>query len=246
MLIAQMSDLHAFNDAASVAAAERALSYLARLRPDVLIISGDLAEVPTEENYGLVEALLDRAPCAVFMIPGNADDRATMRRVFRGNAYWPKSGPMNFTVDLKGKIRLIGFDVIVEGESFGHATAEGLAWLDAALSRPPLLPILVMMHQHPFKIGIGPLDDAMCRNSEELAKVTAHHCDRIAAIVCGHGHRPVFTTLANTPAIMCPSLSTANLLMLDGYAEPEITDPPGFLVHHFNDGRLNTHVVSLG
>jgi 3',5'-cyclic AMP phosphodiesterase CpdA len=210
-----------------------------------LIFSGDLVDGPTEENYRLVKSLLANLSFPVFIIPGNADNRTAMRTVFSEHDYWPQTGPMNFAIELNGKVRLIGFDVTVEGEIFGIATAEALQWLDAEFARQPHLPTLVMMHQHPFKTGIGPLDDLMCRNGEDLADLAGRSQGRISTIVCGHGHRTIFTTIRNMPAIMCPSLSTANPLALGGHEVPEVTDAPGLLVHHFHESGINSHVISL-
>ncbi|CAN5381078.1 phosphodiesterase [soil metagenome] len=245
MLIAQISDIHADDEAASLAAMRRALSYLSDLRPDALILSGDLAETPTEYNYRLVRTMLAGTSFPVFMIPGNADRRAAMCAAFPGHDYWPKSGPMHFAAVLAAKVRVIGFDITVEGQSFGDATAEALDWLGTALQRQPDLPALIVMHQHPFATGIGALDRHMCRNSEGLADLIGRSGARIAAILCGHGHRAVFTRLGRTPAMMCPSLCPANRLHLDGYGEPDITDAPGLLIHHLHEDRMNSHLVSL-
>lgn len=245
MLIAQISDLHAESQASSIEAMRRARSYLFRLQPQVLIFSGDLVESPTEANYRLVSRLLADLPFPVFMIPGNADNRSAMRDAFSGHDYWPRTGPMNFAVDLVSTTRLIGFDVTVDGESFGLATTESLGWLETVCARQPQLPALIMMHQHPFETGIVPLDKVMCRNSEGFGDLVSRFAGRIGAIVCGHGHRTIFTTFRNAPAVMCPSLAAANPLLLDGHEEVEVTDGPGLLVHHFHENRINSHGISL-
>jgi 3',5'-cyclic AMP phosphodiesterase CpdA len=222
-----------------------AMSYLSRLRVDALIVSGDLVESPTEASYRLVRSWLARSGSPVFMIPGNADDRTAMRAVFSTHDYWPAAGPMNFAVVLDDAVHLIGFDVTVAGEAHGHATRDGLRWLAAECDREPRLPIVLMMHQHPFRIGIAPLDEAMCRNAEGLADVVERFRDRFGIVLCGHGHRAVFTTVRTVPAAMCPSLAPGNPLLLDGRGEPGGVDPPGLLIHHVHADGINSHVISL-
>ena len=245
MLIAQISDLHAADDAASRATMDRAMSYLGRLRVDALIVSGDLVESPTEAGYRLVRSWLAGSALPVFMIPGNADDRTAMRAVFSTHGYWPVDGPMNFAVVLNDEVRLVGFDVTVAGKAHGHATRDGLRWLAAECDRKPRLPIVLMMHQHPFRIGIAPLDEAMCRNGEGLADVVERFRDRFGIVLCGHGHRAVFTTIRTVRAAMCPSLAPGNPLLLDGHDGPGGVDPPGLLVHHVRADGINSHVISL-
>ena len=245
MLIAQISDIHATAGAPSLAAIRRAVSVMSRLRVDAAIVSGDLVETPSEDNYRLVRSELAHLSCPVFVIPGNVDDRSAMRAVFDDHRYWPAAGPMDFTVEVNDRVRLIGFDVTVPGEAFGHATEAGLRWLAAECARAPRLPIILMMHQHPFATGIAPLDAAMCRNGEGLADVVEGVRERFALVVCGHGHRPVFTTFRSVPAVMCPSLAPANPLMLAGYGTPGLADPPGFLVHDLHRTGVNSHAISL-
>jgi hypothetical protein len=54
----------------------------------------------------------------------------------------------------------------------------------------------------------------------------------------------MFTRFAGRPATIAPSIARANRLRLDG-KESAISDPPGLLVHHFDDGRLVSHVVMM-
>ena len=88
-LIAQISDIHAKPGAASLKALDRALDFLATVRPDALIVSGDLANKPHEQGYALVRDALARVACPVLMVPGNADRREAMRAGFP-DAPWPK------------------------------------------------------------------------------------------------------------------------------------------------------------
>lgn len=243
MLLAQISDIHAEQGSESIEALRRALDWLEKIRPAALIVSGDLANPPHERGYAMVAEALARVPWPIFIVPGNVDDHEGLRRAFPDHDYWHASGPMRYSVDL-GEVRLLGFDVTVAGEDHGDARP-GLPWLSAELASGSRTPALIVTHQHLFDTGIARKDINKCRNSEAVADLVAGAPDPVIGFTCGHVHRAMFTRFAGRPATMCPSLTRANRLRIGG-GEPEITDPPGLLVHDVSEGRILTHVVSLG
>jgi Icc protein len=243
MLVAQISDIHARPEGPSLEALRRAIRWLAGRRPDALVVSGDLAGKSHFDGYGLVQDALAGVGCPVFMIPGNVDDRAAMRAAFPGHDYWPGNGPMNFVRTING-MRIIGFDVTVPGESYGDA-GPVVDWLHAELEAggPPAM---IFMHQNAFRTGIPELDRNMCRNAEQLADAIAGEESAVLAVCCGHGHRAISARLGHVPAMMCPSLTRANPVLIAGRGEPEVTDPPGLMLHQLTEYGLVSHVVSLG
>lgn len=244
MLIAQVSDIHARADTPSLGVLERAMAWLAGRRPDALVVSGDLAGKAHRDGYAMVKGALASARCPVFMIPGNVDDRDALREAFPEHDYWPGSGPMNFVRGL-GHLRIIGLDVTVPGQSYGDA-GPVVDWLheQLAIAGPP---VLIFMHQHAFRTGIPQMDRNMCRNAEQLADAIEGEERSVLAVCCGHGHRAIFARIGDVPAIMCPSLTSANPLQIAGRdEEPEVTDPPGLMLHELTADGLVSHVVSLG
>src|SRR6266508_6045763 len=51
-------------------------------RPDAVLISGDLADNAAEAEYEVVRQLVTRIDAPTYVLPGNHDDRDTMRRCF--------------------------------------------------------------------------------------------------------------------------------------------------------------------
>ncbi|MHB1110782.1 MAG: metallophosphoesterase [Devosia sp.] len=243
VLIAQISDIHARPEGASLDALKRAVDWLRDRRPDALVVSGDVAGKSQREGYGLVRDALAKVNYPVFMIPGNVDDRATMRAAFPEHDYWPASGAMNFARTIGG-MRIIGLDVTVPGESHGDAGPVA-DWLHAQLDAggPPAM---IFMHQNAFRTGIPELDRNMCRNAEQLVDAIAGEEGSVLAISCGHGHRAIYARLGQVPAMMCPSLTKASPVLIAAREEPEVTDPPGLMLHQLTESGLVSHVVSLG
>jgi 3',5'-cyclic-AMP phosphodiesterase len=243
MIIAQLSDIHADGSSERFDRLDRVLRWLRPMRPDAIIVSGDLAEHDHRRCYKALHDRLDATGASFYVVPGNVDEHGDMRREFGQRFGWPEEA---WTLNCSGRVgdslRVIGLDVTVAGAHHGDATPV-LEWLAVELNAggPPAL---IFQHQHPFKCGIEGKDHNMCRNAESLARVISEAHDPVVGLTCGHVHRPMFTRFAGRPATMCPSVTRANRLRLDG-KEPEISDPPGLLLHHFDDDRLVSHVVMV-
>jgi 3',5'-cyclic-AMP phosphodiesterase len=239
-LVAQISDIHAKPGGKSLDALARALDWLSVAKPNALILSGDIANPPWAGGYPLVRDRLSTVKCPILMVPGNKDDRRALRTAFP-DAGWPDDGPLNIARTI-GDIRVVGLDVTVPGEKYGDA-APVIDWLRGQLSGGE--PVLLFMHQHPFRTGFARVDNAPCRNAEALEQAILEAPARVMLLSAGHGHRTVFTQFAGVPAMMCPSLAKANLLEFDGDAAP-LVDPPGFALHIIENGRAMSHVIPLG
>lgn len=242
MIVAQISDIHADGSDRPLERLDRVLGWLKPLQPDAIIVSGDLVEFEHERSYVEVRDRIEAVGAPFYVVPGNVDNHREMRVAFGRRFGWPDEGHLNCVARVGSNLRVIGLDVTVAGAHHGNAVPV-LEWLAAELNRggPPAL---IFQHQHPFLCGIGGKDRNICHGGEELARVIDEAHDPVVALTCGHVHRPMFTRFGGRPAMMCPSVARANRLRLDG-KDPEISDPPGLLLHHFGDGRLVSHVVMV-
>lgn len=244
MIIAQISDIHAEGSAEALDRLDSVLGWLTPLRPDALIVSGDLAEAEHEQSYRRVRLRLESLAVPYFVVPGNVDDHGALQRAFGDRFGWTNERPLNVS-GLIGtdELRVIGLDVTVAGAHHGDVRPV-LDWLAHELdSGGP--PALIFQHQHPFLCGIDGKDRNICHGGEDLARVIGQARDPVVALTCGHVHRPMFTRFADRPATISPSVARANRLRLDG-REAAISDPPGLLIHHFTAGRLVSHVAMVG
>src|SRR5471030_1156007 len=101
VLIAQISDLHikppgslAYGRVDTAAALERCVVALNEFRPkpDFVVISGDLADTPTIEEYDYLKRLLAPLQLPFAGIPGNHDSQQLMRSAFPRAPYAFASG----------------------------------------------------------------------------------------------------------------------------------------------------------
>ena len=105
--IAQISDLHikppgslAYGRVDTAKALERCVAALNEFTPspDFIVISGDLADTPTAEEYQYLKRLLAPLKLPFAGIPGNHDSRELMRAAFP-SAYAFASGPLNQRIE---------------------------------------------------------------------------------------------------------------------------------------------------
>ena len=208
--------------------------------PGAVLISGDLAEHGAAHEYERVHELVGRLEAPLYVLPGNHDDRAALRRHF--GLPGSDAEPVQYAVEL-GPLRLVVFDSTRPGEDPGELDAERLAWLEAALAAAPDVPTLLALHHPPLLTGI-PAFDAIglpAADRRALGDVVQAH-PQVRGIVAGHVHRTVYAELGGRSVLAAPS--TYVQARLDFGAE-EIRfsdDPAGFVVHALLDGELVSHV----
>ena len=114
-LLAQLSDLHikaggrlSYGVVDTLGALRIAVSHLNALqpRPDALVITGDLVDFGTPEEYATLREVLDELAMPFYVIPGNHDDRAALRAAFADHPYLPASGTLEWQPDC-GPLRLL-------------------------------------------------------------------------------------------------------------------------------------------
>ncbi len=251
-MLVQLSDLHLRAGAQGAGPAERlerALAAVAALapRPRAVLLSGDLADVPSAEAYEQARAMLGALGLPLHAIPGNHDDRDLLRAQF-GDAPAPSGAPVRVQATC-GELRVLGCDSTLAGSDAGELGEEELRWLAETLAQQPSAPTLLALHHPPVLTGVRCMDaialSAESRSAlEEL--LTGH--PQVLATTCGHVHTAMGSTFAGRPLLICPS--TNSTVRLDLRPREDLPfevspQPVGFLVHAMIDGRLVSHFQSL-
>lgn len=248
MIVAQISDLH-FVDAGrlhfgndTAATTRAAVEHLNAMdpQPDVVLVTGDIAEGGTLEQYEAARVVLDLLQPPYHVIPGNHDRRAGLKTAFRDHLGEDGNGFVQYAVE-DHPLRLVALDTLSEGEPWGRLDAPRLAWLDDTLGTRPDRLTLVFMHHPPIRTGIDWMDEMGLLDRAGLDAVLRRH-PQVRLVVAGHLHRPISGTIGHARVAVSPSATDAVGLTLggrDGFFGPE---PFACLVHVLLDDQIVTHV----
>lgn len=255
MLIAQITDFHvrapgklAYRRVDTAAYLKRAVGELMRCDPlpDVVLATGDLTEGGQAEEYEYVRELLAPITLPLYVIPGNHDERETMRAAFSDHAYLPRVGFLQYAVN-DYPLQLLALDTVIPGAPGGDLCGERLGWLDAHLRKLPDKPTVVFMHHPPFNTGIRHMDDMGLANADAFGAIIERH-PQVERVLCGHVHRAIQARYKGTVASICPGTAHHVKLDLRPDAPAEFTlEPPAFQLHLWReDSGLVTHTASIG
>lgn len=246
-LVAHLSDLHFGGPPDARARADRALDHVLSLdpAPDLLLVTGDVADHGSDEEYDEARAVLSRWPGALLVGTGNHDVRDAFARGLLGRE---ADGPLDQALDLPAA-RFLMLDSLVsapEGERVdpGELTDESLAWLDAQLLADDR-PTFVCLHHPPVEIGIALMDPIRLRRPERLEAVLRAHAHVVATLV-GHAHTQAATTFAGRPLLIGGGV--ASTVTLDAEPLPKVWEAaePSLAFHLVHDdGRVSTHWRTL-
>ena len=255
-ILGQISDLHikapgklSYRVVDCAAMLERCIEEVLRLpqRPDAIVFTGDLADFGRPEEYAHLRQLLAPLPMPYYLLPGNHDERSTLRQAFADHAYLRQWEPyIQYAID-DWPLRIVAIDTVIPGEGGGRLDDERLAWLDRTLGGAPKKPTVVVMHHPPFTTLIGHMDHVGLEGSEALARVIARH-PQVERVLCGHLHRPIQYRFAGTIASTSPSPAHQVALDLSPDAPSDFKmEPPAFQLHAWREGTgVVSHIAYIG
>jgi len=253
LTLAHVSDLHVGQDRdsdRSVRRARQVIDYLNALPGEIdgILVTGDLADHGTPDEYRTVAEILATARFPVLTCPGNHDERVAYQQVLLGA---PDDGgqPVN-QVHRVGGVTIAMCDSTIPGQDDGLLDDTTLSWLDKVLTDAPAdEPALVCFHHPPVVLHLPYVDAIRQNRAERLAEVLAAH-DNVAAVLCGHAHTSAVTTFAGRPLVVAPGVvSTIELPFESVPSDEPAVDyevEPAVAFHVLDDDRgLVTHFRSL-
>jgi len=254
MLIVQISDLHLLPadqlwrgtiDTQRMAA--EAIARINRLAPapELVVLTGDLANHGSPAAYQTLRRCLDQLNPPWRLLPGNHDDRASLRAAFPEQEF--SAGELCCQRLMLPDGDLLLLDTTVPHRSHGKIDDAQLDWLDAHCR--PAVPTLIFLHHPPFATGIGGMDGIGLHHAERLAEWLRPRSN-VKGLFCGHVHRPVFTQWAGRQVAIAPSTAHQMALDLDGPANAlrYTLEPPGMLLIRWNpavDEAPVSHVLPV-
>ena len=170
-----------------------AVADMAALRPDAVVVKGDLTSAGTTAEYeAFLAAYEPTFGDRLLHVRGNHD-------AYHGGRF---AADAPLARHLPG-VTLAVLDTAIPGKASGRVTAESLEWLDT-LAAEADRPVLVFGHHHPWAPGSDERPDDYFGihpdDSERLVEVVARR-PRIAGYFAGHTHRNRVRRFAATGAV---------------------------------------------
>ncbi|NQX94795.1 MAG: phosphodiesterase [Erythrobacter sp.] len=263
VLIAQITDTHVGFEPE---AGEEEYNYLRfrmaidhlldqHVQPDVLILTGDVADKGRPESYERIKIPLARCMFPVHVMTGNHDNRDNLLAAFPSCPTMEAPGGKRYAqyaFEVKG-LRIICLDTLQHGRHGGAFCDARAEWLSKELSDQPAKPTLIVMHHPPVVAGIDWMDPRPHEAWLNRFETAIEGHEQIIGIACGHLHRPIASSLGSIPVTVTPAVAPAVSLDLrpvdfhkaDGRGIVD-GEPPGYALHRWKDGKLVTHFQPVG
>jgi len=253
MLIVQISDTHlagwnkkAYGVAPVADNLRQCIEHINTLnpKPDVVLVTGDIGNSGTAEEYDQAKYLLDKLNTPYFVITGNHDNRETILSTFETEHCSGQNGFVHYVVD-DFELRLIAMDSAIAGQAGGEICETRADWLESQLNKEPDKPTLLFMHHPPLKLGVVETDVDGFVGAKRLGEIVQRHSN-IERILCGHIHLPAFVHWHGTIVSTAPSTGMSLVLDLTKKNESLFTlETPAYQLHHWTpDKDLVTHTVT--
>ena len=214
MKIAHISDTHIClpqpPNSHRLADLEMAVDEIIALRhlPDIVIHTGDIAHNGQSTEYRAAQDLLSKLPMPLFAIPGNKDDRTTMRAIFPDAIpIAPTKTYFQYRLD-EDETALIFLDTLDEGERWGTLCEKRLNDFSQMLSVQPEKPVAIFMHHPPFDVVEAPRPFQFANRQivDAFEKIVRDN-SQITGIYCGHSHRYGSAMIGTPPVSAIPSIA---------------------------------------
>lgn len=210
-------------------------------RCDAILLTGDLAaHAGTDAEYDRLVDVLTAATVPVWLAAGNHDAPMRLRERFS----LPGAGDrLDYIAGAIGGLRVVVIDTSREGRVDGALDASQCEWLAATIADGE--PTLVALH-HPCVPLVGEAPAMLRLDDDSIGRLTAVVRDSpIVALVTGHAHATVFTSLAGVPVVICPS-SSHEFGFFEG-DDMYLPGPPHYLEHSWGPGGTDflTRVVTV-
>ncbi|HUS56028.1 MAG TPA: metallophosphoesterase [Thermohalobaculum sp.] len=247
MIIAQISDTHIALDTPDadqrIRDFETTIADINALepQPDVIVHTGDIVHNGRRGEYAQAVAILAGARAPVYVMVGNKDDRANLRRAFSVCGGFSacrylatNSDFIDYAIE-DYPVRLIMLDTLNPTSSKGDFCQRRVRNLIDLIDAETTKPIAVFAHHPPFEVMVGP--DRLHFESQEIMSAlrrALQHSGRVVAIFSGHVHRAAAGHVGSIPATVMTCIATT---LRKGEYPAEAEGRPIYYLHRFDPVR---------
>lgn len=217
----------------------------ARLRPDAIVVTGDLTDRGEPAAYrklrAAVEPFAAELAAELVWVMGNHDDRSALRSALLDEA--PSMAPLDRVRMIDG-LRVITLDTSVPGHHYGEITGSQLAWLAAQLDAPAPHGSILALHHPPIPSVLDLAVTVELRDQAALGRVLRG--SDVRAILAGHLHYSTNATFVGIPvSVASATCYTQDLTVAAGGTRGRDGAQACNVVHIYPDTVVHS-VIPLG
>lgn len=182
MIIVQLSDIHVGSQFKEETFAQ-VIEEVNDLRPDAVIVTGDLTNEGLSKEYEKCRSLLARLDTKkIISLPGNHDYRNTGYLLFK------KHFPFETVNDLGGDVVIVTIGTARPDRDEGEVGYRQNLWLERTMKKYENKITILAMHHH--LIGIPDTGSARVEVIDAGDVLRTILATKVNLVLCGHKHRP--------------------------------------------------------
>ena len=202
--------------------------------PDLIILSGDLAQDGSKNAYLRIAKQLKEFPVPIYYVAGNHDDPQNL------NAVYPLDNITHHRHIVLKNWHIILLNSHKEGAVEGFLDPTQLSFLEHCLQMYPEHHAIIVCHHQPVPVGCEWLDRLGLTNAAELWTVLSHF-PHVHTILFGHVHQEHAGKKNGVHYYSAPSTCIQFKTNSAKFALDNL--PPGFRwLDLFSDGTLKTGI----
>ncbi len=202
--IVHLSDLHAGSQYFVANLLDRALVEINDLKPDIVVVTGDLTNMGYRQEFREAAEYLARIECPdLLVVPGNHDSRNV------GYKHFERIWGRHNRVIRKNGITLVGVDSTEPDLDYGRVGRGGYGWLrDSLLERPDDFKIFAL-HHHLLPIPGTGRERNVVHDAGDVLELLLE-CG-VKLVLSGHKHVPHAWCLEGMHIVNTGTVSTLRL-----------------------------------
>lgn len=182
MIIVQLSDIHVGSQFKEETF-EQVIEEVNELRPDAVIVTGDLTNEGLSKEYEKCRTFLARLDTKkIISLPGNHDYRNTGYLLFK------KHFPFETVNDLGGDVVIVTIGTARPDRDEGEVGYRQNLWLERTMKKYENKVKILAMHHH--LIGIPDTGSARVEVIDAGDVLRTILATKVNLVLCGHKHRP--------------------------------------------------------
>ncbi len=161
---------------------EKTVAKVKELKPDFVVLTGDIVELGIEEHWAYYEPLLKTPFASLKLYPITGNHETAWSGLEGKNLYRKHAGETRYSFT-QGDWQFVALDSAVHNQHHGHIGEEQLAWLAKELAQSKAPHKVVLMHHPPFR-------EKWTRYIDDEAELySIMRAQGVRLVLSGHGHK---------------------------------------------------------